>query len=110
MSSEKIVHADSGSLKQRIASNEIVMVDFWADWCAPCKAMAPILDRLADEYPSVLIVKVDAAAHEEVLEEYNVRSLPTLLLFRSGERVDQLVGKMPHALIKRAIESQVLPH
>ncbi len=104
MSSEQIIHADSTSLKQHIASNELVMVDFWADWCAPCRAMAPILDRVAGEFPSLRIVKIDAEAHKELLEEYNVRSLPTLLLYRSGERVDQLTGKVPHALIHRAIQ------
>lgn len=107
MTSQQVVHADGASLKREIASNELVMVDFWAAWCAPCGAMAPMLDRLAGEFPSLRIVKVDADANKEVLEEYDVKSLPTLLLYRSGSRVEQLVGKVPYALMLRAIRGAV---
>lgn len=107
MASQQVVHADGASLKREIASNELVMVDFWAAWCAPCRAMAPMLDRLAGEFPSLRIVKVDADANKEFLEEYDVKSLPTLLVYRSGSRVEQLVGKVPYALMVRAIQGAV---
>ena len=108
MTNQQVVHADGASLKQEIADNEFLMVDFWAAWCAPCRAMAPMLDRLAGEFPSLRIVKIDADANVEVLKEYDVTSLPTLLVYRSGNRVEQLVGKVPYALMVRAI--QALPN
>jgi thioredoxin len=104
MSSEKIVNADGALLKQLIANNELVLVDFWAAWCAPCKAMAPSLDRLAGEFLNMKVVKVDAEEHKELLEDYDVRSLPTLQLYHAGERVDMLVGKVPYPQILRAIQ------
>ena len=81
------------------------MVDFWATWCAPCRAMAPMLDRLAGEFPNLRIVKIDADANADLLNEYDVKSLPTLLVYRSGSRVEQLVGKVPYAMMLRAIQS-----
>ena len=103
----QIVHADGVSLKQEIADNELVLVDFWATWCAPCRAMAPSLERLVGEFPNLKIVKIDADAHEELLEEYDVKSLPTLLLYRSGNRVNQLLGNTPYTLMQRAIQSEI---
>ncbi|MEQ1714960.1 MAG: thioredoxin family protein [Hyphomicrobium sp.] len=108
MSSQQVVHADGAVLKQEIADNEFLMVDFWAAWCAPCRAMAPMLDRLAGEFPNLRIVKVDADTNADLLKEYDVKSLPTLLVYRSGHRVEQLVGKVPYAIMVRAI--QALPN
>ena len=104
MMSQQIVHADGASLKQEIAGNELLMVDFWATWCAPCRAMAPMLDRLAGEFPNLRVVKIDADANADLLKEYDVKSLPTLLVYRSGKRVEQLVGKVPYAIMQRAIQ------
>ena len=105
MMNQQIVHADGASLKQEIAGNELLMVDFWATWCAPCRAMAPMLDRLAGEFPNLRVVKIDADANADLLKEYDVKSLPTLLVYRSGSRVEQLVGKVPYAMMLRAIQS-----
>lgn len=104
MMNQQIVHADGASLKQEIAGNELLMVDFWATWCAPCRAMAPMLDRLAGEFPNLRVVKIDADANADLLKEYDVKSLPTLLVYRSGKRVEQLVGKVPYAIMQRAIQ------
>ena len=107
MLNQQIVHADGPSLKQEIAGNELLMVDFWATWCAPCRAMAPMLDRLAGEFPKLRIVKIDADANADLLKEFDVKSLPTLLVYRSGNRVEQLVGKVPYAIMLRAIQSTI---
>ncbi|MEQ1653583.1 MAG: thioredoxin family protein [Hyphomicrobium sp.] len=107
MLNQQVVHADGTSLKQELEAKDLVIVDFWAAWCAPCRAMAPMLDRLAGEYPSLWIIKVDADANREFLDVYDVKSLPTLLVYRSGKRIEQLVGKVPYAMIHRAIHSAV---
>jgi len=105
MARHQAVHANGESLKQQIAGNDLVMVDFWATWCAPCRAMAPLLDRLAGEFPNLRIVKIDADANADLLVEYEVKSVPTLLVYRSGNLVERLVGKAPYAMMLRAVQS-----
>ncbi len=71
----------------------LVLVDFWATWCAPCRMLAPVLEQCATMYSEQLeIVKVDADTSEDLLVQYGVRGLPTLLLFKGGEVIDQRVG------------------
>lgn len=108
MEGAQVVHADGPALLSHIRNDEHVMVDFWASWCAPCRAMAPLLDRLAKDFPQLRIVKVDAEAHKPLLEVYGVRSLPTLQFFRNGERVEQLMGKVPYEMMRRAVQGAVL--
>ena len=77
-----------------------VLVDFWADWCAPCKMIAPILEQLDSELEgSVNIVKVDTEANPELHKDYNIRSIPTLLIFNKGEVLGQIIGAVDKQLI-----------
>ena len=77
-----------------------VLVDFWADWCGPCKVLAPTLERLDVELEGhVNIVKVDTDANPELPKAYHIRSIPTVLIFNKGEVVDQLVGAVSKQLI-----------
>ncbi|HZR15754.1 MAG TPA: thioredoxin [Verrucomicrobiae bacterium] len=70
-----------------------VLVDFWAEWCGPCKMLAPILDELAEEYNGrIRIGKVNIDEHQELAAQYGIRSIPTLLLFKQGQVAEQLVG------------------
>ncbi|MBN9206922.1 thioredoxin family protein [Methylibium petroleiphilum] len=103
MTTHRVVEADAEALKTHLQSPGLVMVDFWAAWCAPCRAMAPMLDRLAIEFPGVRVVKVDAETHKDVLETYGVRSLPTLQLYRNQSKLEQLIGKVPYELMRRAV-------
>ena len=84
--------ADSFS-KEVLQSSQPVLVDFWAEWCGPCKMLGPILDELADEYAGrVKIGKVNVDDSQTLAAQYGIRSIPTLLLFHQGQIADQLVG------------------
>lgn len=78
---------------QTIQDNDTVFIDFWAEWCGPCKMVAPILDELATEYDGkVKIGKVNIDDHQALATEYGIRAIPTLLLFKDGQVTDQIVG------------------
>jgi len=94
MASTKItVLTQENFAKEVLQSAQPILVDFWAEWCGPCKMLAPVLDELADEYDGrVRIGKVNIDDHQGLAAEYGIRSIPTLLLFKQGQVADQIVG------------------
>ena len=97
---------DSDFDQEVLESETPVLVDFWAEWCAPCKMVAPVLDDLANEYDGkVKFVKVDVDGNPETATKYGIRSIPTLLVFKDGIPVDQVVGAVPKSVIKKHLDS-----
>jgi thioredoxin 1 len=94
MASPKIVSLTQENFAREVLQSPApVLVDFWAEWCGPCKMIAPILDELADEYEGrVKIGKVNVDEHQSVATEYGIRAIPTLLLFDKGQVAEQIVG------------------
>ena len=76
-----------------LQQSKLVLVDFWAEWCGPCKQIAPTLEELAEKYSKNLSVcKIDVDSNRELALQYNVRSIPSLMIFKNGEMVDSLIG------------------
>jgi thioredoxin 1 len=96
---------------QVLQASELVLVDFWAEWCPPCHKLGPVIDALADEYAGrVKVVKLNVDESPEVAGKYGIFSIPTLLLFRGGQVVDQHVGFRPKEELKAVLDAhQVTP-
>lgn len=101
-----VTHVTDDTFQSDVLESEVpVVVDIWAAWCGPCKAIAPVLDQLAGEYVGrVKIVKVGADANPETVTAAGVTSIPTLGFYRNGERIDVLIGAHPKSVIAAKIE------
>ena len=97
---------DSDFEQEVLEADTPVLVDFWAEWCAPCKMVAPVLEDLAAEYDGkIKFTKVDVDTNPQTAMKYGIRSIPTLLVFKGGSPVDQVVGAVPKAVIKKRLDS-----
>ena len=104
--SQDIQHLTSDNFKSTVDSSSVpLLVDFWAPWCGPCKAIAPVLEELAGEMAGKLSIgKVDVDENGAIAAEYNVRAIPTLILFKDGQVAEQFVGLVGKSDLKTKIE------
>jgi len=107
---EKVVVLDSQNFEGEVLrSEQPVLVDFWASWCGPCRALAPTIDALAEQFHGrVKVAKLDVDGSPEVAGRYGVQSIPTLLLFKGGSVVEQRVGLLPKDELARLLDAQAV--
>jgi thioredoxin 1 len=102
MSTTTLTHA---SFEQAIAGNDIVLVDFWAAWCGPCRMFAPVYEKAAQQHPDILFGKVDTQAEQALAAAAGISSIPTLMAFRDGILVFSQPGALPAAALEQVIEA-----
>ena len=96
------------NLQEVLDNEELVVIDFWAEWCGPCRMISPIVDELAEEYAGrVLIGKVNVDENDEVVEKYGIRNIPTILFIKKGEVIDKKVGASSKADLKAKIDARL---
>ena len=100
-----VVKVNKDNFDMVLKSEKTVLVDFYADWCGPCRMVSPIVDQIAEEHPEYLVVKVNVDEAPELAQEFEVMSIPMLLVMKGGEVVNQMVGAQPKSAILAALEA-----
>lgn len=103
-----VLHLNEESFFKLVESGQPVLVDFWADWCGPCKMLAPVIEELAAQYDGkVTVGKVDVDENQELAVRYGVMNIPTVILFQKGNEIDRLVGLLPKERFSLMIDAHI---
>ena len=104
----KAIEITDSNFEEVLGSEKPVLVDFWAEWCGPCKMIGPVVEELASDYDGKAVIgKVDVDSNPEVSAKFGIRSIPTLLVFKGGEVVDKQVGAVPKGVLSQKLDAQM---
>ncbi|MBV20118.1 MAG: thioredoxin [Cytophagia bacterium] len=104
----KALEITDSNFNDIVSKNKTVLIDFWAEWCGPCRMIAPMIEELAGEYDGKAVIgKLDVDNNQESSVKFGVRSIPTLLVFKDGELVDRHVGAVPKETLSKSIDSNL---
>jgi len=99
---------DSTFTEEVLNSDVPVLVDFWAPWCGPCRMVAPVVDEIAEQYEGkVKVVKLNTDENPQIATQYGIRSIPTLMLFKGGQKVETVVGAVPKTTLSNTLERYI---
>lgn len=108
MSGQYLTATDQNFKSEILDSNKVALVDFWAAWCGPCQMLGPVIEELAGEFEGKAVIsKLNVDENPNTAAQYGIRSIPTMLIFKNGEVVDQMVGAMPKNMIAEKINAQI---
>lgn len=98
------VEITADNFKQTIEGNDIVLLDYWADWCGPCKMFGPIFEKVADDNPDITFGKVNTEQEQQLAQTFKIRSIPTLMVFKEGVLIFSQPGMLPEPALKELVE------
>jgi thioredoxin 1 len=106
MSGESVIHVNEGTFDAEILKSDTpALVDFWAPWCGPCRAIAPVLDEIAEEYKGkVKVAKINVDENRKLAGNHGVMSIPTMILFKNGKALDKIIGLVPKERLKELMD------
>ena len=109
MASDAIIEISDSNFESEVVNSDLpVLIDFWAPWCGPCRAIAPLVEEISSSYAGKIKVgKMNVDENQSTTMKFGIRSIPTLIMFKGGEAVDQIIGAVPKGEIERVVEKTI---
>ncbi len=109
MASDKVIHVTDHDFDEQVIKGKgLILVDFWAEWCGPCRIVAPVLEELAVEYEGqITVTKLNVDENRRTAARFGIRSIPTIMFFKDGSQVEQIIGALPKSAIKAKVQQHL---